>query len=116
MSEISKSIERYRNASKYGGPKKQRDYGEKYLFSAPYFFPRRQTEHLLMFSCKTHGFYPSCHLNRFEEWGEWMREKLLLDTPVLRVVFTILKMLLLFFSFKRKRGGLCRCIERALLF
>jgi hypothetical protein len=45
-----------------------------------------------------------------------MREKLLLDTPVLRVVFTILKMLLLFFSFKRKRGGLCRCIERALLF
>ena len=35
-------------------------------------------ERLLMFSCKTRGFCPSCHAKRREEWGEWMREELLL--------------------------------------
>jgi hypothetical protein len=34
-----------------------------------------------MFSCKTRGFCPSCHAKRREEWGEWMREELLLDVP-----------------------------------
>jgi len=29
-------------------------------------------EKLLMFSCKTRGFCPSCHAKRREEWGEWM--------------------------------------------
>jgi len=24
---------------------------------------------------------PSCHAKRREEWGEWMREELLLDIP-----------------------------------
>jgi ribosomal protein S27E len=33
-------------------------------------------EHLLMFSCRTRGFCPSCQAKRVEEWGEWMREKL----------------------------------------
>jgi ribosomal protein S27E len=40
--------------------------------------PRCRTEHLLMFSCKTRGFCPSCHAKRLEEWGEWLRETLLL--------------------------------------
>ena len=35
-------------------------------------------ERLLMFSCKTRGFCPSCHAKRREEWGEWMREELLM--------------------------------------
>jgi len=30
-------------------------------------------ERLLMFSCKTRGFCSSCHAERPEEWGEWMR-------------------------------------------
>ena len=30
-------------------------------------------ERLLMFSCNTRGFCPSCHAKRREEWGEWMR-------------------------------------------
>jgi hypothetical protein len=34
-----------------------------------------------MFSCRTRGFCPSCHAKRLEEWGEWMRETLLLDMP-----------------------------------
>jgi hypothetical protein len=32
-----------------------------------------------MFSCRARGFYPSCHAKRLEEWGEWMREELLLQ-------------------------------------
>jgi len=36
--------------------------------------PDCQAEHLLMFSCRTRGFCPSCHAKRLEEWGEWMRE------------------------------------------
>ena len=32
--------------------------------------PDCQAEHLLMFSCRTRGFCPSCHAKRLEEWGE----------------------------------------------
>lgn len=46
-------------------------------------------ERLLMFSCKTRGFCPTCHAKRREEWDEWMRKKLILDTPHRQVVFTI---------------------------
>ena len=78
--------------------------------------PRCRAEHLLMFSCKTRGFCPSCHAKRIEEWGEWMRETLLLDVPHRQVVFTIPKMLRIFFKFKRRLlGDLCRCAVRALL-
>ena len=28
-------------------------------------------ERLLMFSCRTRGFCPSCHAKRIEAWGEW---------------------------------------------
>jgi len=78
--------------------------------------PRCRTEHLLTFSCKTRAFCPSCHAKRLEEWGEWMRETLLLDVPHRQVVFTIPKMLRLFFKFKRRLlGDLCRCAVRAIL-
>ena len=33
-------------------------------------------ERLVMFSCRTRGFCPSCHAKRVEEWGEWMRTTL----------------------------------------
>jgi hypothetical protein len=71
--------------------------------------PERHAEHLLTFSCKTRGFCPSCHAKRLEEWGEWVRETFLLDIPYRQVVFTIPKMLRVFFKFKRKLlGELCR--------
>jgi len=71
---------------------------------------------LLTFSCKTRGFCPSCHAKRLEEWGEWVRTTLLLDVPHRQVVFTIPKMLRVFFKFKRKLlGDLCRCAVRSLL-
>jgi len=68
-----------------------------------------------MFSCRTRGFCPSCHAKRLEEWGEWMREMLLLDVPHRQVVFTIPKRLRVFFKYKRKLlGDLCRAALRAL--
>jgi hypothetical protein len=75
-----------------------------------------QGERLLMFSCKTRGFCPSCHAKRQEEWGEWMRGKLLLDAPHRQVVFTVPKMLRLFFRFKRKLlHSLCLSAVRSLV-
>lgn len=47
------------------------------------------------------GFLPSCHAKRLEEWGEWVRETLLLDVPHRQVVFVIPKMLRIFFKYKR---------------
>jgi ribosomal protein S27E len=73
-------------------------------------------ERLLMFSCKTRGFCPSCHAKRREEWGEWMREELLLDIPHRQVVFTIPKMLRIFFRYNRSLlSGLCLCGKKALV-
>ena len=71
-------------------------------------------EYLLSFSCKVRGFCPSCHAKRLEEWGEWMREKLILDVPHCQVVFVIPKMLRIFFKYHRKlQGTLCQCAVKA---
>jgi len=73
-------------------------------------------ERLLMFSCKTRGFCPSCHARRREEWGEWMREELVLDVPHRQVVFTIPKMLRIFFRYNRKLlNSLCLSAVRTLV-
>jgi hypothetical protein len=77
--------------------------------------PDCHTEHLLMFSCRTRGFCPSCHAKRLEEWGEWVRETLLLDVPHRQVVFTIPRMLRIFFKYNRRLlGELCRSALRSL--
>ena len=69
-----------------------------------------------MFSCRSRGFCPSCHSKRLEEWGEWMREELLLDVPHRQVVFVIPKMLRIFFKYKRRLlGDLCQAAVQALL-
>jgi len=62
----------------------------------------RLEEKLLMFSCRTRGFCPSGHAKRLEQWGDWMRETLLLDVPHRQVVFTIPKMLRIFFKYNRR--------------
>jgi hypothetical protein len=73
-------------------------------------------ERLLLFSCKTRGFCPSCHARRREEWGEWMREELVLDVPHRQVVFTVPKMLRLFFRYRRKLlNSLCLSAVRTLV-
>lgn len=66
-------------------------------------------ELLLMLSCRIRGFFPSCHSKRLEGWGERMQERLLLDVPHRQVVFTIPKMLRIFFRYKRQLlGDLCQ--------
>jgi len=78
--------------------------------------PDCHAEHLLMFSCRTRGFCPSCHAKRLEEWGEWMREILLLDVPHRQIVFTIPKMLRIFFKYNRRLlGSLSHAAVAALL-
>jgi len=73
-------------------------------------------ERLLMFSCHGRGFCPSCHSKRREEWGEWMREELVLDVHHRQVVFTVPKMLRIFFKYKRHLlSDLCLCGKEALL-
>jgi hypothetical protein len=65
-------------------------------------------ERLVMFSCRSRGFCPSCHSKR--------RETLLLDVPHRQVVFTIPKMLRIFFRYKRRLlGDLCQAAIHALL-
>jgi len=77
--------------------------------------PDYHEERLVMFSCRSRGFCPSCHAKRVEEWGEWMRERLLLDVPHRQVVFTVPKRLRLFFKYDRRLlGELCRAVLRAL--
>ena len=74
------------------------------------------SEFLLHFSCHGRGFCPSCHAKRIEEWGEWMRESLVLDVPHRQVVLTIPKMLRIFFKYNRSLlSGLCLCGKEALL-
>ena len=74
------------------------------------------SEFLLHFSCRTRGFCPSCHAKRLEQWGEWMREELLLDVPHRQVVFTIPKMLRIFFKYNRRLlGSLCHSALRSLI-
>jgi len=77
--------------------------------------PDCHSEHLLTFSCKTRGFCPSCHAKGREEWGQWMRETLLLDVPHRQVVLTIPKTLRTFFKYRRRLlGELCRAAVQTL--
>jgi ribosomal protein S27E len=39
-------------------------------------------ERLVMFSCRTRGFCPSCHAKRIEEWGESRDEPSARHSPV----------------------------------
>lgn len=73
-------------------------------------------ERLLYFSCRSRGFCPSCHSKRREEWAEWMREELVLNVPHRQVVFTIPKMLRIFFNYKRRLlGDLCQAAVQSFL-
>jgi hypothetical protein len=58
-----------------------------------------------MFSCRTREFCPSCHSKRLEEWSEWIQEGLVWDVPHRQVVFTIPRMLGIFFKYKRRLLG-----------
>jgi len=62
-------------------------------------------EYLLPFSCKRRHFCPSCHARRVVEFGEFLVDQVLSDVPHRQWVFTLPKMLRVWFMHDRKLLG-----------
>ena len=58
-------------------------------------------EKLLAFSCKRRHFCPSCHAKRCVEFGEWLCLDVLKKVPHRHFVFSIPKILRIYFLFNR---------------
>ncbi len=58
-------------------------------------------EKLLAFSCKRRHFCPSCHAKRCVEFGEWLCSNVLKKVPHRHFVFSIPKILRIYFLFNR---------------
>jgi len=58
-------------------------------------------EYLLAFSCKRRHFCPSCHAKRCVEFGEWLCGNILKKVPHRHFVFSIPKILRIYFLFNR---------------
>ncbi len=58
-------------------------------------------EKLLAFSCKRRHFCPSCHAKRCVEFGEWLCSNILKKVPHRHFVFSIPKILRIYFLFNR---------------
>jgi hypothetical protein len=70
----------------------------------------------LAFSCKGRYFCPSCHQKRVLKFAEWVQQHVLEAVPHSQFVFTIPKMLRLYFKHDRKLlGALSRCAWETLL-
>jgi len=67
-------------------------------------------EYLLAFSCKTRSFCPSCHAKRSAVFAEWVCDEVLEPVTHRHYVFSIPKILRIYFRYNRKLlGGLSRC-------
>jgi hypothetical protein len=72
-------------------------------------------ERLLAFSCRCRGFCPSCQARRSEEWAAWLLEERLFPVVHHHVVFTLPKMLRIYFRFDRTLlNGLSRAAYAAI--
>ncbi len=58
-------------------------------------------EYLLAFSCKRRHFCPSCHAKRCVEFGEWLCGSILKKVPHRHFVFSMPKILRIYFLFNR---------------
>ena len=58
-------------------------------------------EYLLAFSCKRRHFCPSCHAKRVVEFGEWLCGSILKKVPHRHFVFSMPKILRIYFLFNR---------------
>lgn len=58
-------------------------------------------EYLLAFSCKRRHFCPSCHAKRVLEFGEWACSNVLKNVPHRHFVFSIPKIIRIYFLFDR---------------
>jgi len=59
-------------------------------------------EKLLAFSCRRRHFCPSCHAKRCVEFGEWLCSNVLKKVPHRHFVFSMPKILRIYFLFNRK--------------
>ena len=59
-------------------------------------------EYLLAFSCKRRHFCPSCHAKRVVGFEEWLCSNVLKSVPHRHFVFSIPKMIRIYFLFDRK--------------
>lgn len=62
-------------------------------------------EFLLAFSCQGRYFCPSCHQKRVVSFAEWTEQEVLEKVPHRQYVFTIPKMLQIYFKYDRKLLG-----------
>ena len=62
-------------------------------------------EYLLAFSCKGRYFCPSCHQKRVLQCGNWMADEVLAPVPHRQYVFTVPKMLRVYFRRDRRLLG-----------
>jgi len=73
-------------------------------------------EYLLAFSCRGRWFCPSCHAKKVVQFGELLRETVLCPVPHRQYVFTLPKILRIYFKYNRKLlTKLCQCANRCLL-
>jgi hypothetical protein len=72
-------------------------------------------EMLLAFSCKGRWFCPSCHEKKVLQLGEFAVGEVLYPVPHCQMVFTLPRMLRVYFRHHRKRlSALCRCAVESL--
>jgi len=72
-------------------------------------------EYLLAFSCKGRYFCPSCHQKRVLQFAAWVADDVLAPFPHRRYVFTVPKMLRIYFRKDRRLlGKLSQCAADAL--
>jgi hypothetical protein len=73
-------------------------------------------EYLLSFSCKGRWFCPSCHAKKVIQFGELLRSNILYPVPHRQYVFTLPKILRIYFKYDRKLlSRLCHCANRSLI-
>jgi transposase-like protein len=67
-------------------------------------------EYMLAFSCKGRYFCPSCHQKRVLQFGTWVADEVLAPVPHRQYVFTVPKMLRIYFRKDRRlHGKLSQC-------
>ncbi len=72
-------------------------------------------EFLLAFSCKGRYFCPSCHQKRVLQFGVWAADEILAPVPLRQYVFTVPKILRVYFlKDRRLLGKLRQCAYDAL--
>ncbi|MEA1897405.1 MAG: transposase zinc-binding domain-containing protein [Bacteroidota bacterium] len=78
--------------------------------------PECHHSYLLAFSCRGRWFCPSCHAKKVILFGEHLRHEILYPVPHRQYVFSIPKILRVYFKYDRKLlGKLSQCANASLL-